>query len=126
MYLQSLSATGHNHIMSSNLKPHEKQKPDFVAINITPDKRLFCNVCNGELLSDHSCGKCGIYYRPEDAKHQVQIKGLDGREPGPQPRSIPIAFVDSTRPEKKQEMGPTFEAMKRKGFRITSYSERNV
>jgi hypothetical protein len=112
--------------MSFNLKPKESKKPEFIAFSTTADKKLFCNVCNGELLSDHSCGKCGIYYRPEDAKHQVQIKGLDGREPGPQPQTIPIAFIDGTRSEKKQEMGPTFEALKKKGYKITSYTERNV
>ena len=108
-----------------SLKPRENKKPDFIAINLTPDKKLFCNVCNSELLSDHSCGKCGIYYRPEQALHQVQIKGLDGREPGPQPTTIPIAFIDDT-PQKKPEMGATFEALKKQGFRITSYSESNV
>jgi ribosomal protein S27AE len=113
-----------SHDMS--LKPRDKQKPDFIALNIASDKRLFCNVCNGELLSDHSCGKCGIYYKPEEARHQVSIKGLDGREPGPASRTIPIAFIDSRPETKKQDMGGTFESLKKSGARITSYSESNV
>ncbi len=109
-----------------SLKPKEKQKPEFIALNITSDKKLFCNQCGLELLSDHSCGKCGVYYRPEDARHAVQIRGLDGREPGPQTQTIPIAFIDSRPETKKQDMGGTFESLKKSGARITSYSESNV
>jgi ribosomal protein S27AE len=110
-----------------SLKPREKdkQKPDFIALNITPDKKLFCNACGTELLSDHSCGKCGIFYIPEQAKHQIVIRGMDGREPGPQPKTIPIAFIDST-PKKQENMGATFEALKKSGYKITSYSESNT
>jgi ribosomal protein S27AE len=107
-----------------SLKPRDKQKPDFIALNIASDKRLFCNVCNGELLSDHSCGKCGIYYKPEEARHQVEIRGLDGRMPGPQSKSIPIAFIDAE--QKKEQKKGTFDALKKAGYKITSYSESNV
>jgi ribosomal protein S27AE len=108
-----------------SLKPKEKQKPEFIALNIGTSKKLFCNQCGLELLSDHSCGKCGVFYRPEDARHAVQIRGLDGREPGPQTQTIPIAFIDST-PKKQQDMGGTFKALKDSGAKITSYSESNV
>ena len=109
-----------------SLKPKENKKPDFIALNIHPDKKLFCNQCGLELLSDHSCGKCGIFYLPEQAKHQTVIRGLDGKTPGPQSGLIPIAFVDNTPQTKKQDMGGTFEALKKSGARITSYSESNV
>ena len=108
-----------------SLKPKEKQKPEFIALNITSDKRLFCNVCGQQLLSDRSCGKCGIFYSSDDAKHEVKIMGLDGREPGPQPRTIPIAFIDNET-KKQPDMGPTFDALKKQGYRITSYSESNT
>jgi ribosomal protein S27AE len=108
-----------------SLKPKEKQKPDFVAINIAPSKKLFCNQCGTQLLSDHSCGKCGIFYIPEQAKHETVIRGLDGKMPGPQSNTIPIAFID-TAPKKQENMGSTFEALKKSGYKITSYSESNV
>ena len=109
-----------------SLKPKEQNKPDFIALNITSDKRLFCNQCGLELLSDHSCGKCGIYYRPSEAKHEVSIRGLDGKTPGPQSELIPIAFVDTKPETKKQDMGGTFEVLKKTGYKITSYSDTNT
>ena len=58
--------------------------------------------------------------------HQVEIKGLDGKTPGPQSNTIPIAFIDSAPQTKKQDMGGTFEALKKSGAKITSYSESNI
>jgi hypothetical protein len=95
-----------------------------VALNITPDKKLFCNVCNQELLKDYSCGKCGIYYLPEQARHEVKIMGLDGKEPGPNATTIPHASID-TEPKKKPKMAPLFESLERSGFKFTSYSSTN-
>ena len=98
-----------------SLKPKEKQKPEFIALNITSDKRLFCNVCGQQLLSDHSCGKCGIFYSSDDAKHEVKIMGLDGREPGPQPRTIPIAFIDN-KTQKAAGYGPYVRRFEKAGL----------
>jgi hypothetical protein len=105
----------------------EKVNPaERIAINITPDKKLFCNICNQELLKDYSCGKCGIYYLPEQARHEVKIMGLDGREPGPNTGMIPHASVDTpTTTSKRPKMAPLFESMERSGFHFTSYTSTN-
>jgi hypothetical protein len=104
----------------------EKANPaEGIALNITPDKKRFCNVCNSQLLPDYSCGKCGIYYLPEQAMHQVVIRGMDGKEPGPNTTTIPVASVD-TEPKKKPKMAPLFESLERQGFKFTSYTESNT
>lgn len=106
----------------------EKVNPaERIAINITSDKKLFCNICDSQLLPDYSCGKCAIYYLPEQARHQVVIKGMDGKEPGPNTTTIPVASVDiPTTATKKPKMAAFFESMERQGFRWTSYSESNT
>jgi hypothetical protein len=109
--------------MSDNNK---KVNPaERVALNITPDKKLFCNVCNSQLLPDYSCGKCGIYYLPEQARHEIKIAGLDGKEAGPNTGIIPHVSVD-TEPKKKPKMAPVFESLERAGFKFTSYTESNI
>ena len=103
----------------------EKKPADRIALNITGDKKRFCNICDSELLPDYSCGKCGVYYMPEQARHEIKIMGLDGKEPGIGTNTIPIASVDTTPDKKKQKMAPLFEAMQKQGFRFTSYTSTN-
>jgi hypothetical protein len=106
-------------------RQEEKVNPaERITLNITPDKKLFCNVCNSQLLPDYSCGKCGIFYLPEQARHEVVIRGLDGKEPGPNTTTIPHASID-TEPKKKLKMAPLFESLERSGFKFTSYSSTN-
>ena len=103
----------------------DSKQPEFIALNITPDRKRYCNLCNGLLLSDYSCGKCGTYFRPEEARHSLEIRGLDGKIGGDRERTIPIAFIDSEKPKDK-DMGGVFEALKKQGYRITSYSDSNI
>lgn len=112
-------------MMRDREKP--QKVPEFITILPTSDKKLYCNICNNQLLPDHSCGKCGIFYLPEQAKHQIQIKGMDGKEPGPYARrhTIPIAFIDNEK-SKTKDMGPAFEGLKKSGYHFTSYSDSNV
>jgi hypothetical protein len=111
----------------SETKKEKVNPAERIALNITPDKKLFCNICNLELLKDYSCGKCGIYYLPEQARHQIVIKGMDGKEPGPNTTTIPVASVDTpTTTSKKPKMTALFESMERSGFKFTSYTESNT
>lgn len=106
----------------------DKKVAERIALNITPDKKRFCNVCDTQLLPDYSCGKCGIYYQPEQARHEIKITGLDGKEPGLNTNMIPIASIDTpTSPSKqRRKMAPLFESMERSGFHFTSYAETNT
>jgi hypothetical protein len=106
----------------------EKEVSQPITLRIRSDKRLYCNQCNSELLKDHSCGKCGIFYQPEQARHQLVIKGMDGKEPGPyvHQQRMPIASIDTMPSRKPQKMGEDFEALKKAGYNFTSYSESNV
>lgn len=103
-------------------------QPVIIA-RITSDKKRYCNVCNSELLKDFSCGKCSIYYTPEQARHEIKIMGMDGKEPGPyaHQQRMPIASIDVNPSTKEQKMGSDFEALKKGGqYKFTSYSESNV
>ena len=112
--------------MERRQEDQSKKIATYIPIDITPVKKRFCNVCNGELLKDYSCGKCGIFYQPEQARHELVIRGLDGKEPGLSTTTIPIASVDTTPPMKKQKMGSDFEALSKQGFKFTSYTESNT
>ena len=111
------------------MKEKEKEKPGTpIILRVTSDRKRFCNACGTELLKDYSCGKCGIYYQPEQAKHELVIKGLDGKEPGPyaHQQHIPIAAIDTMPAKKDKPMGSDFEALKKAGYKWTSYSESNT
>jgi hypothetical protein len=89
-------------------------------------KKLFCNVCNRELLPDKSCGVCGVFFVGEtQPRHETRIKALDGKMPGPREQFL------SARPnneqwnkphEQKKEVDTFFKSLENSGFRLTSYT----
>jgi hypothetical protein len=88
------------------------------------------------MIGAYVCTKCTIEYWPKQQPVKKQSK-FD--LPGPSTDShgnviggndIPIAVIDDPNKEvsstsfKKQKLSPTFEMLKKQGFKITSYEER--
>jgi hypothetical protein len=122
-----------------------------IAVNInskleseTENKKYFCSYCNTCLIpltqedmkGGYICTKCTIEYWP---KQQPVKKSSKFDLPGPETDShgnvigdndIPIVVIDDPNKElssttyKQTKLSPSFEALKRSGFKFTSYEER--
>jgi hypothetical protein len=107
-------------------------------------EKYFCSYCNTLLtpyaeedkMGGYLCTKCTIEYWPKQQPVKKQSK-FD--LPGPPTDShgniigsndIPIAVIDDVNKEvssttyKQQKLSPSFEMLKKAGFKITSYEER--
>src|SRR4030095_14818400 len=109
-------------------------------------KKYFCSYCNTRLIpliqkdmiGGYVCTKCTIEYWPNQ---QPVKKSSKFDLPGPPTDSdshgnvigdndIPIAVIDDPNKElssttyKKQKLSPSFEMLKKAGFKFTSYNER--
>jgi hypothetical protein len=129
-----------------------KPKPDnhSVVIDISKNSsvadtgKYFCSYCNTRLipytqedmLGGYVCTKCTIEYWP---KQQPVKKPSKFDLPGPPTDShgnvigdndIPIAVIDDPNKElsstsyKQQKLSPSFEVLKKQGFKFTSYDEK--
>jgi hypothetical protein len=108
----------------------------------TKPKKYFCNHCNRSLFlkdkdtQEYICTNCTITYYPN---HQLLKKANKFDLPGPTTdehgnvvgdKTIPIAMIDDSNKElsttsyQSQKLSPSFEALKKQGFKITSYEER--
>ena len=121
---------------------------NFVTINIKDSasaaEKYFCSYCNTRLTpltqedmkGAYVCTKCTIEYWP---KQQPVKKSSKFDLPGPSTDShgnvigdndIPIAVIDDVNKElsptayKRQKLSPSFEMLKKSGFKWTSYEER--
>ena len=119
---------------------------DSVVIDIKSSsvaEKYFCSYCNTRLIpltqedmiGAYVCTKCTIEYWP---KQQPVKKSSKFDLPGPPTDShgnvigdndIPIAVIDdvnkvSETTYKRQKLPPSFEMLKKQGFKITSYEER--
>jgi hypothetical protein len=125
--------------------------PDYIAINLkepaTPNNTYYCNWCNRRLFyreQDKETGKhiwlctfCNIEFIPDN---QLTKRKSVLKTPGPNVDfygnvigagdSIPIAMIDnvnknvSSTTYKQQKLSPSFEALKRQGFKFINYEER--
>jgi hypothetical protein len=107
-------------------------------------QKYFCSYCNTRLTpytqedmkGGYVCTKCTIEYWPTQ---QPVKKSSKVDLPGPPTDShsnvigdndIPIAVIDdpnktlSSTTYKQQKLSPSFEALKKSGFKFTSYEER--
>ncbi|HSN95644.1 MAG TPA: hypothetical protein VLR10_00460 [Nitrososphaeraceae archaeon] len=107
-------------------------------------EKYFCSYCKTRLtpyaeedkIGGYLCTKCTIEYWPKQQPVKKQSK-FD--LPGPPTDShgniignndIPIAVIDDVNKEvssttyKQQKLSPSFEMLKKAGFKITSYQER--
>jgi hypothetical protein len=121
---------------------------DSVAVNIRGSdskvEKYFCSYCNTRLTpytqedmkGGYLCTKCTIEYWPNQ---QPVKKSSKFDLPGPPTDSqgniigdndIPIAVIEDPNKEvssttyKQQKLSPSWEALKKSGFKITSYEER--
>jgi hypothetical protein len=121
---------------------------DPVIINLKDSaskaEKYFCSYCNTRLTpytqedmkGGYVCTKCTIEYWP---KQQPVKKPSKFDLPGPETdelgnvigdNNIPIAVIDdpnkdvSSTTYKQQKLSPLFDALKKQGYRITSYEER--
>jgi hypothetical protein len=106
-------------------------------------QKYFCSYCSTRLtpltqedmIGAYVCTKCTIEYWPKQQPVKKQSK-FD--LPGPETDShgnvigdndIPIAVIDDVNKEvssttyKQQKLSPSFEMLKKAGFKITSYEE---
>jgi hypothetical protein len=107
-------------------------------------EKYFCSYCNTRLTpytqedmkGGYVCTKCTIEYWPNQ---QPVKKSSKFDLPGPPTdlhgnvigdNDIPIAVIDDPNKElssttyKQQKLSPSFEALKKAGFKFTSYEER--
>ena len=98
-----------------------KRPNDFVSIIVRSDKKRFCDICNVELLSNSTCGKCGVYYQPTEGKREIVIKGLDGKTKHGDP-NILVSVLDD-RPKPKDLMPKSFKLLERGSFKITGWTD---
>jgi hypothetical protein len=127
-----------NNIM--NNKDNNSVVIDIKSSGSTTEK-YFCSYCNTRLtpltqedmIGGYVCTKCTIEYWPKQQSVKKQSK-FD--LPGPETdehgnvigdNNIPIAVIDDPNKQlsettyKKQKLSSSFEALKRQGFKITSY-----
>jgi hypothetical protein len=110
----------------------------------TATEKYFCSYCNTRLLpltredmiGAYVCTKCTITYWPNQQPVKKSSKfDLSGPETDSHgnvigDNNIPIAVIDdpnkavSSTTYKQQKLSPSFEALKKAGFKITSYEER--
>jgi hypothetical protein len=107
-------------------------------------ERYYCSYCNTRLIpltredmiGGYVCTKCTIEYWPTVSP----VKKADRFDlPGPDTdshgnvmgdKNIPIAIIDDPNKEvssttyKQLKLSPSFEALKKAGFKFTSYEER--
>jgi hypothetical protein len=88
------------------------------------------------MIGCYICTKCTIEYWPTQTPvketNKFDLPGPDIDEHGNVvgDKTIPIAIIDDPNKElssttyKQQKLSPSFEALKRQGFKITSYEER--
>jgi hypothetical protein len=120
----------------------------FVDIDIrnsaSATQKYYCSYCNTRLtpltqedmIGAYVCTKCTIQYWPNQQPVKKQSK-FD--LPGPptdshgnviRDNNIPIAVIDDPNKElssttyKKQKLSPSFEMLKKSGFKFTSYNEK--
>jgi hypothetical protein len=107
-------------------------------------QKYFCSYCNTRLtpfteedrMGGYMCTKCTIEYWP---KQQPVKKSSKFDLPGPETDehgnvigdyTIPIAVIDDVNKEvsettyKQQKLPPSFEALKKSGFKFINYEER--
>jgi hypothetical protein len=123
---------------------------DSVIINVKNSasdsnaEKYFCSYCNTRLTpytqedmkGGYVCTECTIEYWP---KQQPVKKSSKVDLPGPETdehgnvigdNNIPIAVIDdpnkqlSSTTYKQQKLSPSFEALKRSGFKFISYEEK--
>jgi hypothetical protein len=123
---------------------------DSVIINVKNSasdsnaEKYFCSYCNTRLTpytqedmkGGYVCTECTIEYWP---KQQPVKKSSKFDLPGPETdehgnvigdNNIPIAVIDdpnkqlSSTTYKQQKLSPSFEALKRSGFKFISYEEK--
>jgi hypothetical protein len=134
--------------MDLNPKPKDN---DSVVIDISknsgsgsPAEKYFCSYCNTRLfpytqedmVGGYVCIRCTIEYWP---KQQPVKKSSKFDLPGPETdehgnvigdKNIPIAMIDEPNRElsstsyKSQKLPAAYEALKKSGFKFTSYQER--
>ena len=100
-------------------------------------KKYFCNHCRRSLFlrdkdtQEYICTFCNIIYYPNNqlVKKANRFEVPDGSDPNVD-KSPPIVMMDDVNKEvssttyKQQKLSPSFEALKRSGYRITNYEER--
>jgi hypothetical protein len=121
---------------------------DYIILDLSKSskgsKKYFCSYCNTRLIpltqedmiGAYVCTKCTIEYWP--TLQQVK-KSSKFDLPGPETdehgnvigdNDIPIAAIDdpnktlSSTTYKQQKLSPSFEMLKKAGFKFTSYDER--
>jgi len=100
-------------------------------------KKYFCNHCHRSLFlrdkdtQEYICSFCTIIYYPNNqlVKKANRFEVPDGSDPN-QSRVPPIAMMDdvnknvSSTTYKQQKLTAAYEALRKQGFRWTSYEER--
>jgi hypothetical protein len=118
---------------------------DFITINlkesVSPNTIYHCNWCHRKLFykerdketSKHIwvCTFCNIEHIPDNelVKKASRFDIPQGSDPS-QDRVPPIAMIDDVNKEvsftsyKQQKLTPSFEALKKQGFKFINYEER--
>jgi hypothetical protein len=81
-------------------------------------------MCRTQLLPDNSCPKCGEFYTGQTAEHEVKIRALDNKRPGPRELLSARVSEDWNKPKSKEtKKDDFFESLERSaGFKFTSYT----
>jgi hypothetical protein len=107
-------------------------------------QRYFCSYCNTRLTpftqedmkGAYLCTKCTIEYWPKLSSvkkaNKFDLPGPNTNDHGDiiGDKTIPITTIDDPNKEmsstsySSQRLAPSFEALKKQGYRITSYEER--
>jgi hypothetical protein len=114
---------------------------EYNVVDISKDssspKKYFCNYCNRSLFlrdkdtQEYLCTNCTITYYPNNqlVKKANRLEVPDGSDPN-QDRVPPIAMIDDVNKEvsstsyKQQKLSPSFEALKKQGFKFINYEKR--
>jgi hypothetical protein len=113
---------------------------EYNVIDISKDsfkpKKFFCNYCNRSLFlrdkdtQEYLCSFCNIIYYPNNqlVKKANRFEIPDGSDPNVD-RSPPIVMMDDVNKDvsstyKQRKLLPSFEALKKQGFKFINYEER--
>ena len=99
-------------------------------------KKYFCNHCRRSLFlrdkdtQEYICSFCTIIYYPNNqlVKKANRFEVPEGSDPNVD-RSPPIVMMDDVNKDvsstyKQQKLSPSFEALRKQGFKFINYEER--
>lgn len=130
--------------IDNNRSKNRERDGDIISLRIfdssfnNSERKRFCDICAVPILPPphNLCPNCGRWYGDYDTKqgkHELRIKGMDGKSKHSSSNSpsVLVSMVKDKELPKSDESGkdklpPSFKMMERKGMNITGWTDSSV